>query len=284
MSKSVDARHQESAVLTQGVEHIFRKLIRFLIGRMSLVKLQEIVKFIYVEEVESRLKRENPKKNVPLSQFALLSGLDTRTLTKIRNDQKYQHPLYEEINFLDEITPGASILDTWCSTPPFVDASTGEPEILNISGEGRSFEALFKAVTSSRGVTYKSLLKRLAKSGAVEVNDELKTVALLRNTYLPTKSDDRMGAIEMGFSALGNMLDTVTRNINAIENGEERFFQRGTWTYRLDPNKAPQVRAELRDLLAHTELKARGTLKSHEDSFQNLEQITAGVSLFYFED
>ena len=284
MSKSVDARHQESAVLTQGIEHIFRKLIRFLIGRMSLVKLQEIVKFIYVEEIENRLKKENPKKNIPLSQFALLSGLDTRTLTKIRNDQKYQHPLYEEINFLDEITPGASILDTWCSTPPFVNSSTGEPDILEISGEGKSFEALFKAATTSRGVTYKSLLKRLAESGAVKVDDESKTVALLRNSYLPTNSDDRLGAMEMGFSALGNMLDTVTHNINSIENGEERFFQRGTWTYRLDVKKAHQVRAELRELLTDTELKARDTLKSHEDPYQSLEQITAGISLFYFEE
>ena len=60
MTTPTDVRHQESVVLTKGVERIFRKLIRFLIGRMSLVKMQEIIKYVYVEETEVKLKKENP--------------------------------------------------------------------------------------------------------------------------------------------------------------------------------------------------------------------------------
>ena len=111
MRKTVEIRRTESTVLARGVESICRKLVKFLIGRISLVKLQEIIRFVYVEEVENKLILENPSKNIPLTQFALLSGLDTRTLTKVRNDRKYRQPIYHERNFIEEITPGTSILD-----------------------------------------------------------------------------------------------------------------------------------------------------------------------------
>ena len=143
MQKSLESRHQETVILTKGVENVCRKLVRFLIGRISLVKLQEIIKFIYIEEIESLLQRENPTKNVPLTQFALLSGLDTRTLTKVRNSKAYRQPLHQEVIFLEEITPGASILDTWCSKPPYVDEETGEPLPLDTSGRSPSFQKLF---------------------------------------------------------------------------------------------------------------------------------------------
>ena len=40
--------YQEAAILTRAVENVFRKLIRFLVGRISLVRLQEMIRYIYV--------------------------------------------------------------------------------------------------------------------------------------------------------------------------------------------------------------------------------------------
>ena len=85
LSFSIDQRYEEASTLTRAVENLLRKLICFLVGRISLVKLQEIIRYVFIEEIENKLKRERPTKNVPLTQLALLSGLDTRTLTKIRN-------------------------------------------------------------------------------------------------------------------------------------------------------------------------------------------------------
>lgn len=284
MRRPFDNRHQESAVLTRGVENVCRKLIRFLIGRISLVKLQEIIKYIYIEEIENKLQKENPSKNIPLTQFALLSGLDTRTLTKVRNDQKYRQPLHQESNFLEEITPGASILDTWCSKPPFVDNSSGLPKPLNVAGSAESFEALFEESAKSRGVTYKSLMKRLIESGSVSLNKETMQVTLMTNSYLPANSGDNLGAIEMGFSALGNMVDTITFNINSLETGDDRMYQRGAWTYRLNPKNRKKLGKQLGKLLESTDTKARTLIEKQEDRFASSDQITAGVSLFYFEE
>lgn len=283
MSTTIDMRHQEAAVLTKAVENVCRKLIRFLIGRISLVKLQEIIRYIFIEEIENRLHKENPTKNISLTQLALLSGLDTRTLTKVRNNEKYRQPLHSESAFLDEFTPGASILDTWCSKAPYVDEEQGEPNELDISGSSNSFESLFNESTKSRGITYKSLMNRLIDSGAVELLEGKGKVKLITKTYIPSEANDNLGSIEMGFSAIGNMIDTVTKNIDSPVD-EERLYQRGTWTLRLNKESQAELRSELKALLKETDLKARKIIESKEDKYSSPEHITAGVSLFYFEE
>lgn len=277
-------RNDEVVMLTRAVENLLRKLVRFLVGRISLVKLQEIVRYIFVEEIENKLKSENPTKNIPLSQLALLSGLDTRTLTKIRNSGVYRKPLYKEANFLKEFAPGASILDEWSSQAPYFDAHSGTPKKLRISGTRPSFESLFAESNQSRGVTFRSLLDRLVQSGAVSLNKEESTVELVTNTYLPSNSEDKLGAIEMGFTAIGNLTDTVTKNICALENDGTRFFQRGAWTYRLRFQDQDAIRKELNKLLEETDFRARNIIEKYEDQGVPSEQLTAGVSYFYFEE
>lgn len=284
MASVTESLHQEAVVLNRAVEHLCRRLIRFLVGRMSLVNLQEIVRYVFVEEIENKLRSENPERNVHLTQLALLSGLDTRTLTKIRNSPRYRKPFYEEANFLREFTPGASILDVWGSKPPYFDEITGQPKPLPVSGDSMSFESLFAECGKMRGVTYMSLLERLVESRAVKMDAEHNVVRLVVKSYLPSDSKDRLGSIEMGFSALGSMVDTVTKNINALETGGERLYQRGTWTYRLNPSHKISLRKALHSLMEATDVEARQIIESHEDTFKTADQITAGISLFYFEE
>jgi hypothetical protein len=275
---------QDAAVLTRAVENLFRKLIRFLLGRITLVKLQEMIRYIFIEEAENKLKKENPEKNISLTKLALLSGIDTRTLTKVRNSEGYRQPLYRESKFLREFTPGAAILDFWSSRQPFVDPRSGKPKVLKIIGEGSSFETLFSGCIRGRGVTARSLLQRLAESGAVKVDHEKGTVELLKRSYLPSSSGDQQGSIQMGFSAIGNMLDTVIRNVESLDTGAARLYQQGAWTYRLSPHNRETVRNRLRLLLAETDQKARKIFGKYEDINASPEQITSGISLFYFEE
>jgi len=275
---------QDAAVLTRAVENLFRKLIRFLLGRITLVKLQEMIRYIFIEEAENKLKKENPEKNISLTKLALLSGIDTRTLTKVRNSEGYRQPLYRESKFLREFTPGAAILDFWSSRQPFVDPRSGKPKVLKIIGEGSSFETLFSGCIRGRGVTARSLLQRLAESGAVKVDHEKGTVELLKRSYLPSSSGDQQGSIQMGFSAIGNMLDTVIHNVESLDTGADRLYQQGAWTYRLSPRNREIVRNRLRLLLAETDQKARNIFGKYEDINASPEQITSGISLFYFEE
>ena len=79
ISPSESALH-DVAILTRAVENVFRKLIRLLIGKMSLKKLQEMIQIIFIEEAEAKLKLEAPGKNVALGDIALQTGVDTRTI------------------------------------------------------------------------------------------------------------------------------------------------------------------------------------------------------------
>ena len=88
MSTNPEKPMNNAAVLTRGIERVMRKLIRFLIGKISLVRLQEMIRFIYVEESERKVQKERPGRDVPLTKLAVLTGLDTRTLAKIRNDDQ----------------------------------------------------------------------------------------------------------------------------------------------------------------------------------------------------
>jgi hypothetical protein len=279
-SKNTD----EAVVVTRAVENLLRKLVRFLVGRISLIKLQELVRFIFVEEIENKLRIENPEKNTPLSHLALLSGLDTRTVTKIRNNPNYRKPFYKEPEFLKEFVPGASILHVWSSKQPYIDENTGEPLELKISGNPPSFESLYSDSIKSRGVTYKSLLDRLEKSGAILVDEQKDRVFLVKKSYLPTNSEDKLGAIEMGFAALGNLADTVIKNICAIESGGEKLYQRGTWTYRMPIHSRDNLRDEINAFLKSTDAEARKIISKYENKNSQSEHLTAGVSFFYFEE
>jgi hypothetical protein len=284
MSQDHGDRYDEAATLYRALEILFRKLSRFLIGRISLVKLQEILRLIYVEEAEAKLRNEYPKKNAALTQLALLTGLDTRTLTKVRNSGEYRQPLDQQRRFLKDATPAASILDEWSSNPAYVESEAKTPKDLPISGTSPSFQSLFQSTVRSRGITYKSLLKQLINSGSILIDEKKQKVSLRQKRYLPKDKDDKLGTMNIGFSAIGNMVDTVCRNISAIEHGGDRFYQRGVWTYRLDHSKRKNLRQDLAELLDSTDAEARKIIEKYEDLSNTEDLITAGISSFYFEE
>jgi hypothetical protein len=165
-----------------------------------------------------------------------------------------------------------------------VNNKTGEPLELDVSGSPTSFEALFNECIKSRGVTYKSLMRQLIESNSIEFDKQSQKLKLMINAYLPSESKDKLGSIEMGFSALGNLIDTVTRNIDSLESETDRFYQRGAWTYRLSKENSSELRARLKPLLEQTDSKARLIIEQYEDNCSTSDQIRAGVSLFYFEE
>ena len=86
---------QETAALTRAIENVFRKLIRMLIGRMSLRKPQEMIQVIFVEEVEEQLRHETPGKNATLTSLALIAGYDTRKIMRIKSNDSYLKPFHK---------------------------------------------------------------------------------------------------------------------------------------------------------------------------------------------
>jgi hypothetical protein len=272
------------AILTRAVENVFRKLIRMLIGKMSLKKLQEMVQIIFVEEAEANLRLETPGKNVPLSTLAVVTGFDTRTLTKIKSKKSYLKPFHEEDRFLSEITPECSVLDVWESSSKYIDSKSGKPKTLDIRGKKTSFETLIKDSNSTRGVTVTSFLQRLEASKSIVVDRENNRVHMIDKRYTPFESEDQTEHAKIGMAAVGNLVDTVAHNLNAPSQGVESFYQQGCWTNRLDKHEASKLRKIMKNFLLQSDERARKVMKPFEQDVAGKDQITAGISMFYFEE
>ena len=284
MATPSDPDFGDVAVLTRAVENVFRKLIRMLVGKMSLKKLQEMIQVIFVEEAEAKLKREAPGKNVPLSTLAVVTGFDTRTLTKIKARDSYLRPFYEEKRFLSEITPECSVLDVWESSSKYRDSRTGKPKTLAIRGPKNSFEALIADSISTRGVTVSSFLQRLEASKSIIVDKDKNKVRMIDKRYTPFGSSVKAEDAKIGMAAVGNLVDTVAHNLNAPEQSRESFYQKGCWTHRLNKEDVLTLRESVRKFLIKTDEKARKVMEPFEQDMINSDQVTAGISMFYFEE
>lgn len=284
MATPSEANLPDVAILTRAVESVFRKLICMLVGKISLKKLQEMIQVIFVEEAEAKLRRETPGKNVPLSTLAVITGFDTRTLTKIKAKDSYLKPFHKEQRFLNEITPECSVLDVWESTSKYQDSNTGKPRILPIKGAKISFESLIGDSNSTRGVTTSSFLHRLEASQSIVIDKANNKVRMIDKRYTPFGSEDQTENAKVGMAAVGNLVETIAHNLDAPGNGGEFFFQKGCWTHRLHRDDHEKFRQALRKFLAKTDEKAHQLIKRFEQDEVGNDQVTAGVSMFYFEE
>ena len=284
MSTSITDDSGDVAILTIAVENVFRKLMRLLIGKMSLKKLQEMIQVIFIEEAEAKLQREKPGRNVALSTLAVITGIDTRTLTNIKSRQSYLKPFHEEKRFLREITPECSVLDVWESTEAYTDPETGKPKVLAIAGPKPSFESLIGDSNSTRGVTVKSFLQRLEASKSIVVDKANDTVRMIDKRYTPFGSEIQTENARIGMAAVGNLVDTIAHNLKAPADKGESFYQRGCWTNRLDRKDCQRLRKLIKAFLSETDERAREILRPFEQEVIRNDQVTAGVSLFYFEE
>lgn len=273
----------DGAILTRSLEHVIRAMIRLIVGRLSLVRLEELIRKIYVQESERRLKADFPDKRVTLSQLALMTGIDTRALTKITNSPSYTQPAHEDQAFLRGMTPETRIVYLWSTDARFCDPSSGQPRKLSLgTGEG-SFGDLVSCLKSTRGLTQQSVLERLELAGTVEVDREWKQVKLLSNTYYPFISNDESAMLDAGFSAASLLLGTVSKNMERANTGEAKLFQRSWFSDHISPKRIPDLRKKLGELLARAEDEFKANIAESEDSEPRPDHVFAGVGMYYFE-
>lgn len=283
MTLSKKSALQDVAILTRSVEKVFRKLIRMLIGRMSLKKLQEMIQIIFVEEVEARLKQERPGKNVALGDIALQTGVDTRTIKKIRTYIAVSNPIHQDDSFLDGFMPLFKVFDLWMNDERFFDLEKGKPRELKIEGEGVTFTELVKIAIQSRGLTVQAVLKRLKEIDVVDVNSNSNTISLTQEDNVFISKDD-LDLLDVGLTAIGHLVSTVSHNIEHNLDPDSKFFQRGSWNYQFNPNEMKEVRKIIHKYLRETDLKSRELITSLAEQEIQKGQVTAGISMFYFEE
>jgi len=274
---------RDVAILTRVTENVFRKLIRMLLGKMSLKKLQEMIQIIFIEEAETQLKQEMPGKNVALGDIALQTGVDTRTIKKVRTYIATSKPIHQDDAFLDGFMPLFKVFDLWMSDPRFFDPDTGKPRRLEIEGQGTSFSELVKTAIQSRGLTAQAVLKRLKEIDVVELDSASGTVILKQEDNVFISKDD-LDLLEVGLTAIGNLVSTVNHNIQNHLDEDARYFQRGSWNYQFNPENIDRVRSAIHRYLRRVDAQSRDLISSLAEAESQKGQLTAGISMFYFEE
>ena len=274
---------RDIAILTRVTENVFRKLIRMLIGKMSLKKLQEMIQIIFIEEAEARLKQEKPGKSVALGDIALQTGVDTRTIKKIRTYIATNKPIHQDDTFLDGFMPLFKVFDLWMNDTRFFDTDTGKPRQLEIEGHGTSFSELVKTAIQSRGLTAQAVLKRLKEIDVVELDAVSGNVVLKQEDNVFISKDD-LDLLEVGLTAIGNLVSTVNHNIQNHLNEDARYFQRGSWDYQFNPENIERVRSAIHRYLRKVDAQSRHLISSLAEAESQKGQLTAGISMFYYEE
>lgn len=263
----------ESKSITYFLSQVFRKVVRLVIGTVSLPALVDILKAIYVDEAEKKLSREGSKPTK--SALALMTGLDTRVVSQVL-EQNLETTIQNQA-----VNPENALIDMWSSDPYFQDPETGMPAALPIAGRGKTFQGLVLR-SIGRNITVKTVMDRLLNWGIIRVNSgEIETVELLSRTYLPL-TDDRVKHTEIGFLEASRILGAVIHNMNSEP--EFRVPQQGRWTYRLSVENYKDFRLRARQLLEKQIKEGEALLEEFEEPKKHAGQMTVGIGWYQWSD
>lgn len=255
------------------LSRIFGKVVRLVIGTVSLPVLFDILKAIYVEEAEKKLIREGSKPTK--SALALMTGLDTRVVSQVL-EQNLDTTVQNQI-----VSSEHALIEMWSSDPFFCNPETGLPAQLPIGGKGRTFQGLvLKSI--GRNITVKTVIDRLLASENIRlIPGDVEKVELLSIFYSPI-SDDKAKQTEVGFVEASRVLSAVIHNMSA--DPALRVPQQGRWTYRLDPKNYKQFRLSARQLLEKQIKEGEALLEKFEEPKKVPGQITVGIGWYQWSD
>jgi len=266
-------QQDDATSITHFLSRVFRRVVRLVIGTVSLPALYDILKAIYVEEAQKKLERDGSKPTK--SAIALMTGLDTRVVSSLMS-QNLENTLKNQT-----VNPEHALIDMWTSDPYFQDSETGKPAALPIVGKGKTFQTLvLRAI--GRNITVKTVIGRLLASNNIKVTQEdVEKVELLSVLYSPI-SDDRAKQTEVGLVEASRVLSAVIHNMSATV--ETRVPQQGRWTYRLSPDRYKEFRNEARNLLERQIQEGESLLEKFEEPTKQPGQITVGIGWYQWRD
>ena len=266
-------QQDDAKSITHFLSRVFRKVVRLVIGTVSLPALTDILKAIYVEEAQKKLEREGSKPTK--SAIALMTGLDTRVVSSLMSEN------LENTLQTQNVNPEHALIDMWTSDPFFQDPETGKPAALPIVGKGRTFQTLVLR-SIGRNITVKTVIGRLQASENIKVTQkDVEVVELLSMLYSPI-SDDRAKQTEVGLVEASRVLTAVIHNMTA--DSETRVPQQGRWTYRLAPERYKEFRMRVRELLGKQIKEGESLLEEFEETTKQPGQVTVGIGWYQWGD
>lgn len=277
MSSTNVARQQQQdqgARLALAIERVIRPFIKLIVGRVSCGFLIQQIKRIYIEEARRWIEKNDHHGRVTKSKLAMLTGLDTRTISAIEAETS------ESDNFrIVDLCPEAGVLEKWRTSKSFTDEN-GNPKVLPIFGKSIAFQALVGSVVG-RNVTCQTVLERLVDSGNIEIVDD-DFVRLVNPFYQPIRPSDET-IIEAGSWSISRLVDTVAHNLRTPEK-ENKLLQQDRYSSRIPSYLVGKATAEVRAVLENQIEEVEKVLEKYEASDNQEGQRIFGIGWFSFTD
>jgi len=267
-------QHDQGARLASAIERVLRPFIRLIVGRISCGFLVQQIKRIYIEEARTWIEQNDQHGRVTKSKLAMLTGLDTRTISSIEAETDKNDRFR-----IEDLCPEAGVLEKWKSSQPFTDKE-GDPKTLPIFGKTVAFQALVSSVVG-RNVTCQTVMERLVDSGNIEIVDS-DFVQMVNPYYQPIKPSDET-IIEAGSWSITRLIGTINHNLNMPQK-ERRLLQQDRYSSRIPANRVADAKAEIRGIVEKQIEEVEEVLEKYESPETQEDQRIFGIGWFSFTD
>jgi hypothetical protein len=267
-------QHDQGTRLASAIERVIRPFIRLIVGRVSCGFLVQQIKRIYIEEARTWIERNDSKGRVTKSKLAMLTGLDTRTISSFE-----ESAISVDEAKLGDLCAEAAVLDAWNSDALYRDQS-GQPKLLPILGRGASFQSLVMSAIG-RNVTCQTVLERLIDSRNVEVVEE--NFVRLLSPFYRIVNEAEGSLIDYSSLSANRLLETFNYNMQCKDPQESRLEQ-SRWSARVKRSEAKDLQNEMRKLVEKQIHDAEKILCNYEQPENCPDLVSFGLGWFFFSD
>ncbi len=255
----------------QVLHPLVRMLIRF---EISAGELKSIVDSVYAHAGSEYLEAQGER--VTYSRLAVITGINRSFLPGIlATPQDEFHPRSST-----QLHRAARVLNGWHDDPKF-QTRTGEPAVLRIKDDPRSFEQLVHRY--SGGVYYRTLLSELLRIGAIKKIGRDRVRALRR---APTKGGVHADFVHFAGETAGDLLNTLDHNLTAppherlpVRAMALKVDERSLALFRAQLGKRADGLIEMTDAFLQAHRAGRGGVKNRNKDGESRE-LTLGAAVF----
>ena len=189
----------QDAVLPKTVSRLLFPLARLCLANgVTFAVVEELLKQAFVQEAAA-LQPAAPQHGT-VSRISTATGLTRREVTRLVKSEKAIRSTKPPIS--------TEVFARWTTAPAYQDHD-GTPCMLKRQGPAPSFEALAQSVT--RDVHPRSMLDELIRLGLVHYDEELDSVSLTRNEFVPRGDTHQM--LELLGDNVGDHFDAAVANV-----------------------------------------------------------------------
>lgn len=175
---------------------------------INFAAVEELMKQAFVQEANA-LQPEGPMHG-SVSRISTSTGLTRREVTRLIKSKNATR--------LTKPPIASEIFARWTTEPKYQDQD-GSPSVLKRQGPEPSFEALSQSIT--RDVHPRSMLDELVRLGIVLYDEELDSVSLARNEFVPTGDSRQM--LDLLSDNVGDHFDAAVANV--LQGGSKHLEQ-----------------------------------------------------------